>query len=160
MAGMTAEGVREAVREVLRKTPIVRVGVLFGSAAQDRLASRSDVDVAVAADARLSPEERVQLALELERRVHRQVDLLDLRALRGLILYEVLTKGVVVKNEDTTYLGRLYKDAVFYEADMMPLWRRMALAKARRFAYGHGPHPQEAGSPGALHPPDRVQTAG
>jgi predicted nucleotidyltransferase len=157
---MTADGVREAVREALRQMPAVRVGVLFGSAARDRMSRRSDVDVAVAADSPLTPDERIELALALERRVHRQVDLLDLRALRGLILYEVLTKGVVVKNEDTTYLGRLYKDAVFYEADVLPLWRRMALTKARRFAYGHGSDPQVVGRPGALHPPYRVQTAG
>jgi predicted nucleotidyltransferase len=149
---VTAQEIREAVRETLHGIPSIRVGVLFGSAAQDRMNHRSDVDVAVAASAALTPEDRIELALSLERRIRRQVDVLDLAALRGLILYQVLTKGVVVKNEDPALLGRLYKDVVPYEADMMPLWRRMALAKARRFANGQ--------SPGTVHPPDRVQAPG
>ena len=160
MQGVTAEEIQQTLCDVFRKDDTIILAVLYGSAARNGLSAHSDVDLAVAARGKMSLPDRVELAMRLELQLKRQVDLVDLRAIEGLILRQVLTKGVVLKNGDPSLLASLIKKVVYHDADMMPLLERMLLAKAKRFASGQSPRSQEAGSPSQVHRADRGQTAG
>jgi predicted nucleotidyltransferase len=88
----------EAIRTIEGQSA-VEMAVLFGSMATGKAGPRSDVDIGVVcvAGGSLSWNERFDLALDLERSLHREVDLvvldeatplLRLEAARGRCLYE------------------------------------------------------------------------
>jgi len=157
---VTAHDAQQALREALSSDAEVVLAVLYGSVARDRAAPHSDVDVAIAARIPMSAEDRTTLAARLELRLRRTVDLVDLRAVDGLILRQILTKGIVVKNADPSLLAFFMKKVLYYQADMLPLLERMLLAKARGFAYGQDARPEEAAGPPQVPGSDRVETAG
>ncbi len=154
MRSATAGEAQRRLQETLRGDHSIILAVLYGSAAADRLAPGSDVDVAAAGSEPMSVDDRVDLASRLELRIGRPVHLVDLRTLEGLILHQVLSRGLVLKNAVPGLLAFFMKKMLYHQADMMPLLERMLLAKAKGFAHGQGPRSQEAGGPEHVHRPD------
>lgn len=110
------------INRVLEDFPEVRFCTLFGSAGQGRLTARSDMDVAVAGEQKLSVETRVRLAGALFAALGRQVDLQDVA---GLILEQTLCRSKVVKNADHSLYAQLLKRLWYNQADMMPYVKRV-----------------------------------
>lgn len=69
---------------------------LFGSAAENRLRSDSDFDLAYLADIHLSNYERFQLAQTLASFFNRDVDLVDLADTNTVFCAEVIAHGQVI----------------------------------------------------------------
>jgi len=124
-----------ALRDALRDFPDIRVALLFGSAASGRLTASSDVDLGVAAETALSMERRLEIAATLSRALGRDVDLVDMQAVSGLILQQILTKGVVLRKDPDRYAA-LLKRMLFEQADMMPYTERVRRAHVERFLHG------------------------
>lgn len=123
--GEAAKGLVDEILKVLEDFPEVRFCTLYGSAGQGRMTAQSDVDIAVAAVEPLPVDVRVRLSLALSAAVGREVDLVDLQELSGLILEQALCKAVVVKNVDHPLYARLLKRLWYNQADMMPYVRRV-----------------------------------
>jgi REP element-mobilizing transposase RayT/predicted nucleotidyltransferase len=113
------------INTVLKDFPEVRFCTLFGSAGQGRLTARSDVDVAVAGEQRLRVETRARLATALSVALGREVDLVDLQDVAGLILEQALCRAKVVKNADHSLYAQLLKRLWYNQADMMPYVKRV-----------------------------------
>jgi predicted nucleotidyltransferase len=134
--GATNEQIFQAVAEVLGVFPFIVLGSVFGSAAKGRLRPASDIDIAVAAVRSLRPNEK-QLVLDaLDRRLKREVDLIDLLQVEGLILSQALAKGKIVLCRDRVTLIHLMEKIVYFDADLGPLVKRSLRTKAQRFAHG------------------------
>jgi predicted nucleotidyltransferase len=123
------------LRDALQKIPDIRVAILFGSAAQGRLTENSDADIAVAGNAVMSMDRRVELAVDLTKVAGREVDLVDMKAVSGLILQQILTKGVMLFKDPACYAA-LLKRMLFEQADMMPYTERVKRAHVERFLHG------------------------
>ena len=121
---------------VLRKYPLVRLCLVFGSAASGKPVRLSDLDIAVAAHEPLTPEMRLELQESFSEATSRPVDLVDLTADTGPIQKQALTKGVVVLNEDKPLYACLISRMWFTEADMMPYYRRVLRERRERFLHG------------------------
>ena len=106
---------------------------MFGSAARDRVTETSDIDVAVAADTRLSLDTRLELAAQFSQAVRRDVDLIDLQDVSGIILQQSLCRGEVVLQQDSGLHAQLIKRLWFNQADMMPYTRRILAERRKRF---------------------------
>lgn len=124
------------VRQVLEQYPQITVAYVFGSAAHDRLTMSSDVDVAVAAETPLSFNLRLDLATRLSEALQREVDLIDLQAVSGVILQQSLCTGKRVLLKDAALHARLIQRLWFEQADMMPYTRRILAERRKRFLYG------------------------
>jgi predicted nucleotidyltransferase len=109
---------------------------LYGSAALDRLNAQSDIDVAVASSTPLSVDDRLELSLILSQKAGREVSVLDLKKLNGLILREILTKGITIKNTNPMLKTEFLIRMLDFIEDMLPLQLEFLLKKARDFAYG------------------------
>ncbi|MBI5547369.1 MAG: nucleotidyltransferase domain-containing protein [Deltaproteobacteria bacterium] len=133
-----------SVAEVLAAFPIIGVAAVFGSAASGRAGPHSDVDVAVAATRPLLTDELLSIREALARKLGREIDLVDLSQVHGLIVTQALSKGRIVVSRDRPLLVRLMKEIVYYEADLAPLVLRSLQLKAERFAHGSPPGSQEA----------------
>ncbi len=94
--------------------------VLYGSAAGGRLRSDSDIDLAIAADGELSAETLMKYYLKATSLLTREVDLRDLRRAKGLYLKEILSKGIILLNEDPQFLGAKAIEMMDYQSDLAP----------------------------------------
>jgi len=106
--------------------------IVYGSGAAGTMRSGgdspSDVDVAVASDHPLPLERKLELIARLGEAVRRDVDLVDLSTVHGLLLVEILTKGVAVRADRPEFLAE--KAIEMYDSRM---FLEPAIRKAREF---------------------------
>jgi predicted nucleotidyltransferase len=107
----------------------ITVCILYGSAASERHISKSDIDLSIAADEPLKPETLVTHYVKAVDFLHREVDLSDLRAAKGLFLKEILTKGEVLLNRDPEFLGKKAIEMMDYQTDLAPAVNSMLKAR-------------------------------
>jgi uncharacterized protein len=128
--------IADAVLNEIRESDGVLLCVLFGSAARDRMTESSDVDLAVAGAGKFSADHLANLEIRLSRAIGREIDILDLHRLEGLILKKALEAGVVIIKKDRSLYAHFIKKMLFFDADFLPLTRRILKARAGRFAHG------------------------
>lgn len=133
---MTQTEIISQLNRYFTSTEEIHTVILYGSAVTDNYTLNSDVDVAVAADHLLSPEERVDIHQDLEKLLLCKVDLRDLSNLHGTILYEVLFKGKVIKKENVRYFEKKCIEMVVYRQDIYPILKTGMKRRLREFAGG------------------------
>lgn len=84
------------LRDELGRRPGIRFAVLFGSAARRGPAAARDVDVALSLAWSPSLFEMAELAIALERRVGKEVDVVDVSEQSTLMQWEILRDGKLV----------------------------------------------------------------
>lgn len=115
----------QAVTAVLERHPDVLLGFTFGSLAQGTAGKDSDLDVAVAGLTPLQRDEKIALIEELAAACGRPVDLLDLNAVDGPVLGQIMRHGKLVARRDNALYARIIRKAMYYAADEMPYRRRI-----------------------------------
>jgi len=103
------------------------LAMLYGSCARGTETEKSDADIAVAMSETLTLDERLSLQLELSSLLKREVDLVDIRKITGLLHYKVFTEGICVKKtqgEGSALLHRHTMTALYWYADYYPIYKR------------------------------------
>ncbi len=103
------------------------LAMLYGSCARGTETDKSDADIAVALSEALALEERLSLQLELSLLLKREIDLVDIRKITGLLHYKVFTEGVCVKKtepEGSALLHRHTMAALYWYEDYYPIYQR------------------------------------
>ncbi len=133
---ISIETINEKLYDFLQRHPELHCCYLFGSAINDRMHADSDIDIAVATDAPLSPDQKQILREELEQVLQRDVDLIDLQSATGNILRQALHgKCILCRNNNARY--QLQRRLIYDQEDMQPLRNRIMETRRMRFAYGH-----------------------
>lgn len=107
--------------------PEIILAMLYGSYSRGTEIDKSDVDIAVAMPEALTLDERLSLQLELALLLKREIDLVDIRKITGLLHYKVFTEGVCVKKkqgEGSVLLHRHTMTALYWYADYYPIYKR------------------------------------
>lgn len=86
--------IQEQLRERLSSEPGVRLAVLFGSAAMDALSPASDVDIGLSIQGEMAARHRLEA--DLERRVRRTLDVVDLDSAPPQLRFEIARSGVLL----------------------------------------------------------------
>lgn len=133
---LNREDISDRIVNVLSREPGLKLVIMYGSAAAERMRPDSDVDVAVLFDNPLNLEQKMHLINRLERELKHDVDLVDLFNLSGTILKQILCKGRIVINNHTSALTRLYQRMVYNQTDMMPYVTRTLMERQQRFLNG------------------------
>ena len=133
---MEDAGTLNAVRDVLLKQPDIELACVFGSFAEDRPTSTSDIDVAVAAQEPMDPQRRLALYDAIASAARRPVDLVDLHRAGPLVLTQALTRGKRIVKRDPGVLARLLVKMWYLNADLMPLVRMIHDTRRKRFLHG------------------------
>ncbi len=127
----------EVVGLLRRSLPGLRAVYLFGSAAQGTEHAGSDVDLAVWAEAPLSARERFVLAEACARRLHREVDLVDLSAVSTALAAQVVGGGELLFARDPVAVAE-FEVAVLAKYCRLNEERQDLLADIRRRGTIHG----------------------
>lgn len=100
------------VDTILAALPAAAAIYRFGSSAADAMRPDSDIDVAVLAARPLDPLHRFELQERLAIALHRQVDLVDLRAASTVLASQVVTTGTLLHDGAPADRGA-FEDLVF-----------------------------------------------
>jgi len=119
-----SEAIINQVRHFLSGQADISLAILYGSAASDRLSRHSDVDLAVSSAQGLSAETCLSISLALTRKLDREVSVIDMNKMHGVILQEVLTKGIIVKKNSQLMVRHVLRMQEFTE-DVLP-YQKMA----------------------------------
>ncbi|MDD5579614.1 MAG: nucleotidyltransferase domain-containing protein [Methylobacter sp.] len=119
----------DQLREVLAGFPELTLALVFGSVAQGRQRTDSDLDIAVAAKQALTAVEKMAIIAALAEQTGRPVDLIDLKVVAEPLLGQILRHGRRLLGGDGEY-GQLISRHLFEQADFMPYRNRM-LAERR-----------------------------
>jgi len=121
----------EPIACLLARYHSIKLGILFGSLAEGRATPESDLDLGVAATQSLDTAMKTTLIEALAEIAGRPVDLVDLQAVSGPILQQVLTQGQLIYCTDQMLYAALIRDMLFNQSDMMPYYDRI-LAERRK----------------------------
>lgn len=122
-------GLTGLLTATLSAFPQIELAILFGSAARGEARADSDLDIAVAAPAALTAEQKMTLVETLAERTGRPIDLIDLRTVGEPLLGQILRHGRRLLGSDDAY-GRLISRHLFEQADFVPYQARI-LAERR-----------------------------
>lgn len=128
----------EIIREVnsyFADKPEMRLIVLYGSVAGQSFSLQSDVDIAVAGDEIFPFEKMLEMNAELQMRLHRDIDLVDLLRVKGLIHYKIVTKGLAIRDSKGLLAEHRIRALGFYE-DMLPQLNEMRRRRIERVVDG------------------------
>lgn len=125
-----------AVEESLKEADGVLLVIVYGSAATDTMRKDSDVDVAILCRTALAKEEKLALSQMLCERLRREVDLVDLHTISGVLLKQILTKGKIVIKKDANAYGNLLQKMIYNQQDYMPYYHRALRERIERFVNG------------------------
>ena len=114
---------------MLNRFPSVELALLFGSVAAGRQRPDSDLDIAVAAEHRLTADEKMDIIASLAEATGRPIDLVDLRQAGEPLLGQVLTHGWRLMGSDIAYAPWITRH-VLNQADFVP-YRDRVLAERR-----------------------------
>ena len=98
---------KEKIKDKLNSFSNIHIGIVFGSYAKDCNRSGSDLDIAVAADKSMANQEMAHIKAQLNIALDKDIDLIDLNSVRGLILREALCEGEVILKKDILLLNSL-----------------------------------------------------
>lgn len=126
----------ERIKEILNQQPELEIAILYGSAVNGKMRPDSDVDIAVLFNQPLNTSQKLTLASQLEKQLNRSIDLTDLSNLNGTILKQVLSKGVVLIENDKDAKEKLISKMIYNQADMMPYVIRTLKERQKRFLHG------------------------
>lgn len=117
------------LQEVLMRFPKLVLALVFGSVAEGRQRTDSDLDIAVAAKQALTAVEKMDIIAALAEQTGRPVDLIDLKVVAEPLLGQIVRHGRRLLGGDGEY-GRLISRHLFEQADFMP-YRNRVLAERR-----------------------------
>jgi predicted nucleotidyltransferase len=126
-----AAALTEPIARLLAGYPTIKLGILFGSLAEGHATPASDLDLSVAATTSLDTAMKTALIEALAEISGRPVDLVDLQAVSGPLLQQVLTQGQLIYCADRMLYAGLIRAMLFNQSDMMPYYDRI-LAKRRK----------------------------
>jgi predicted nucleotidyltransferase len=132
---MEASEIRETISDYFRDLSEIHTVILFGSAAEGKLESHSDVDLAVASLGPLKFEDLLKFNTDLQILLKKDIDLIDLNQAKGLIHYKILTKGIRLKNSGRELADHMVR-AMDFKTDFLPQLMAMQRRRIEKTAYG------------------------
>nr|WP_298414381.1 nucleotidyltransferase domain-containing protein [uncultured Halomonas sp.] len=126
----SVETIGRRVRQTLAGFSEIEQIVLFGSLARGAGHPDSDIDVAVEAGRRLTPEQRIAMIEALAMEFGRPVDLVDLKSAGQPLLTQIVTTGKRLLGSDTQWAKVIYRNIIDNE-DFVPLQRRILIARQK-----------------------------
>ena len=105
----TPSALTEPITCLLARYPSIKLGIVFGSLAKGRATPESDLDLGVAATRSLDTAVKTALIEALAETAGRPVDLVDLQAVSGPLLQQVLTQGQLIYCTDQMLYAALIR---------------------------------------------------
>lgn len=124
--------ITQKLQQFFASKPEVKVVGVYGSYAKGLARADSDIDICIASDRSIDIEIKVALSTELSLLLGKEIDLVDLNSIHGVILKETLKNSIWIIR-DTNTSARILKKMLLDEADFEPYRKRILDARRERF---------------------------
>ncbi len=121
------------VQAILERHNAIQLAFIFGSTANGKARSDSDLDIGLAATTSLTAAQKLELMDELAVEFGRPIDLVDLTTAPPPILSQILTKGVCILKKDVNLYAALIKKVWYDQADFMPNYNMILQRRRQKF---------------------------
>ena len=134
----STEYLNHQLGEVIEEYPSINLAILYGSVAHGTARPDSDIDLAVAVDARtpVPYDTLVDISLKAGRVAGREAQVRDLANANGIFLKQVLTTGTVIFQRDSVVRAELTIRMLDFVEDMLPYVRMIRATARERFIAG------------------------
>jgi predicted nucleotidyltransferase len=112
--------------------PEIKIIGIHGSYAKGLARPDSDIDLCIGSQRPLDVEFRLKISTDLSLILGKEIDLVDLQSIHGVILKETIQNSVWVSRDAETFAGIL-KRMLLDEADFEPYRKRILDARRERF---------------------------
>ena len=126
----------EQVKKVLLRRADLKLVIVYGSVVTEAFRNTSDVDIAVLLENPMDADDKLDLLGELSNVLKRDVDLVDLYKLNGVLLKQILTKGVIIFKLNDSFVYKLLKRMIYNQSDFMPYYHREVKNRVEDFING------------------------
>ncbi len=119
--------IQEKLKIFFDSKPEIILAIIYGSYARGTETETSDVDIAAAMSEAMDLDARLSLQLELSILLKKEIDLVDIWKIKGLIHYKVFTEGLCIKkyeNEGQNLFHKNFMTALYWYEDYYPLYKR------------------------------------
>ena len=73
----------------------------------------------------------------ISRKMNCEIDIVDMKNVEGLILSQILGKGIVLIKKDTSLYAEFIRKVIYFNEDVLPNIRMILKKRAERLARGH-----------------------
>ena len=119
--------IQEKLKIFFDSKPEIILAIIYGSYARGTETETSDVDIAAAMSEAMDLDARLSLQVELSILLKKEIDLVDIWKIKGLIHYKVFTEGLCIKkyeNEGQNLFHKNFMTALYWYEDYYPLYKR------------------------------------
>ncbi|OQY35546.1 MAG: hypothetical protein B6241_01180 [Spirochaetaceae bacterium 4572_59] len=109
--------------------------IVYGSVAGGNYGKESDVDIALASSTPLGYKGLLRMNTDLQLKLHRNIDLIDLDKAKGLIHYKIISKGLRLKYSGRELSAHMIR-ALDFKTDFLPQLTAMQIKRIEKTAYG------------------------
>jgi len=125
----------ERIKKFLENDPDIQQAILFGSYATGTYTKRSDMDLAIQLQEKMTATQKLNYLEKLQNCTEAELDLIDLHRVGQPLLSQILMHGQRLKGSSTRYAELAVKN-VNTAQDFLPYIRRMLKERRKRLLSG------------------------
>ena len=114
------EEIVRTIIPIIEQDAEIELCLMYGSTVQDRLTERSDIDIAIGSEHGISNQKCLELSRILTLATDREVSVIAIEKMEGVILQEVLVKGITIKNTNVNFKANLIIRMLEFTEDILP----------------------------------------
>ncbi|MEA2012424.1 MAG: nucleotidyltransferase domain-containing protein [Verrucomicrobiota bacterium] len=129
----SSKEIKSSIKQILFKYPQVTLCFVYGSLVKGNFTVTSDIDIAIGGKEKMDYSFMLKLSSELSLTLGREVDLIDLQIVSGVILKKAVTTDRPLFLKDKQLYAQLIKKMWYNQADMMPYYNRILKERREKF---------------------------
>jgi|SRR6056297_602098 len=133
---MDKKSIKKQVKATLNNYNQIKLVFIFGSFTDKGFNENSDIDIAIASRKKIKYKLLLEIQNKLTKKIEREVDLLDFKKLNGLILKQILTKGELLINKDSSLYADIIKKMIDFQEDIFCNIKNIYKNRIERFING------------------------
>ena len=114
------EEIIDTIIPIIEHDTEIELCLMYGSTVQDRLTERSDIDIAIGSEHGISNQKCLEVSRILTLATDREVSVIAIEKMEGVILQEVLVKGITIKNTNVNFKANLIIRMLEFTEDILP----------------------------------------
>ena len=128
--------IKNIINNIIKKFSSVQIAILYGSSLKKLKNETNDIDIAIAGEGKINYQTLAELQIQLEKKLKKKVDLVDINTINGPILQQILCKGELIKCLNQNLYVKIIKKMLFFQEDILPYYKKILRERAERFASG------------------------
>ena len=113
------------IKQSIKKFSIIKLCILFGSAAKNKLSVNSDIDIAIKTEGEFKYKDKMRIIEELAIHLLRPIEIIDIDKIDVILLRQICSNCVVIYQKNQNEYYYYLKKMIFEITDFLPYYNRI-----------------------------------